>query len=113
MVFSQWCALSLKQKTIDPFVEDSYRITVRRDGSRSFCCFHSCITWKSLLHVINVVTLSLRLHSSLFLGSSLWWTSCTDRLKSERHVSNRIDGRELPCQCPNHFSLLHSGCLVD
>ena len=34
MVFSQWCTLSLKQKTIDPFVEDSYRITVRRDGSR-------------------------------------------------------------------------------
>ena len=34
MVFSQWCTLSLKQKTIDPLVEDSYRITVCRDGFR-------------------------------------------------------------------------------
>ena len=37
---------------------------------------------------------------------------CTDGLKSERHVSNRNDGKESPGQCPKHLGLLSSGCLV-
>ena len=28
---------------------------------------------------------------------------CTDGLKSERHVSNRNDGKESTCQCPQTF----------
>ena len=78
VVFSQGCALFLSKKTVDPFVEDSISVILfvvmgfelRR---KSFSCFLSCITWKSMCHVINVVTIFLRLHSSLSLESSLWW----------------------------------------
>ena len=78
VVFSQWCALFLSEKTVDPFVEDSIfviRFVVMgfELGRKSFSCFQLCITWKSLCHVINVVTMFLRLHSSLSLESSLWW----------------------------------------
>ena len=111
VVFSQECTLFLSEKTVDPFVEDSIFVILFVVMGfelirKFFSCFQLCITWKSLFHVINVVTIFSRLHSSLSLESSICWIFfCTDGLKSERHVSNRNDGKELPGQCPKHFWL--------
>ena len=112
VVFSQECTLFLSNKTVDPLVEDSIFVIqfvvmgfeLRR---KSFSCFQLCITWKSLCHVINVVTFFLTLHSSLSLESSLCWIFffCTYGLKSEHHISNRNDGKELPGQMSQTFGL--------
>ena len=66
--------MSLRKKRIDPFVEDSFIVmqffVMGFLVGNLFSCLQLCITWKSLFHVINVVTLFLRLHSSLSLESS-------------------------------------------
>ena len=77
VVFSQGCTLFLSKKTVDLFVEDSifviqFVVIVFELSRKSFSCFQLCITWKSFFHVINVVTIFLRLRSSLSLESWVW-----------------------------------------